>query len=111
MRNSSACLSLLSRRAWLYDPLMPEQSINSLYTDDVSPAARQILKIDVEAAYTRLVVHGGGNMKARAMLDGATPELMLSSIVQDKDDARAMLAGLWLWHDWLDESHRISQSL
>jgi hypothetical protein len=22
-----------------------------------------------------------------------------------------MLAGLWLWHDWLDQSHTISQSL
>ncbi len=22
-----------------------------------------------------------------------------------------MLAGLWLWHDWLDESHQISQNL
>lgn len=31
--------------------------------------------------------------------------------VRDREMARACLAGLWLYHDFLDESHRISQSL
>jgi hypothetical protein len=31
--------------------------------------------------------------------------------VQDREMARACLAALWLYHDFLDESHRISQSL
>lgn len=31
--------------------------------------------------------------------------------VRDRDMARACLAGLWLYHDFLDESHKISQSL
>jgi hypothetical protein len=31
--------------------------------------------------------------------------------VRRREMARACLAGLWLYHDFLDESHRISQSL
>jgi hypothetical protein len=31
--------------------------------------------------------------------------------VRDRDMARSCLAGLWLFHDFLDESHRISQGL
>jgi hypothetical protein len=31
--------------------------------------------------------------------------------VRDSDMARACLAGLWLYHDHLDESHRVSQEI
>jgi hypothetical protein len=31
--------------------------------------------------------------------------------IRDREMARACLAALWLYHDFLDESHRISQSL
>ena len=31
--------------------------------------------------------------------------------VRDREMARACLAALWLYHDFLDESHRLSQSL
>jgi hypothetical protein len=31
--------------------------------------------------------------------------------VRDREMARSCLAGLWLFHDFLDESHRISQGL
>lgn len=33
------------------------------------------------------------------------------NIVHDLEQARACLAGLWLYHDFLDESHQISQDL
>jgi hypothetical protein len=36
---------------------------------------------------------------------------LLTDTVIDPTDAQAILAGLWLYHDWLDESHTISQSL
>ena len=39
-----------------------------------------------------------------ALLFGGQP-------VRHREMARACLAGLWLYHDFLDESHRISQSL
>ena len=31
--------------------------------------------------------------------------------VPDREMARCCLSGLWLWHDFLDESHKISQSI
>lgn len=90
---------------------MPEQDIQSRYTDDLSPFARQVLGINLSEAYRQLVVHGPGNGEAKQRLEGAGPEMMLSAPVRDKEHARGMLAGLWLWHDWLDASHVISQEL
>jgi hypothetical protein len=90
---------------------MPEQDIQSQYTDDLSPFAREVLKLNLAQAYTQLVVKGPGNAQAMKTLDGATGELMLASPVKDMEEARSMLAGLWLWHDWLDPSHTISQSI
>jgi hypothetical protein len=31
--------------------------------------------------------------------------------IVDQDSARCCLSALWLWHDFLDESHRISQDI
>ena len=90
---------------------MPEQPISSSHTDDLSPLARQILSLDIENSYRRLVVRGDGNSEAKTILSAATPKQLLSGLIRSQDDANAMLCGLWLWHDWLDESHHISQSL
>jgi len=90
---------------------MPEQPISSTHTDDLSPFARQILSVDIENSYRRLVVRGDGNTEANALLSSATPNQLLSGPLRSEDDANVMLAGLWLWHDWLSESHTISQSL
>src|SRR5262249_59167258 len=54
---------------------------------------------------------GEGNARAKDMLKTAGSEQMLSSPVHNPEEALAMLSGLWLWHDWLDESHVIAQSL
>lgn len=90
---------------------MPFQDIQSGYTDDLSPFARDVLQLDLKSAYTQLVPSSAGNPMVRRQLEDATPDLMLASVVVSKPDAQAMLAGLWLWHDYLDESHQISQSL
>ena len=90
---------------------MPEQSISSTHTDDLSPFARQVLSLNLSDSYRRLVVHGDGNAEAKKLLSSATPKQMLSGLLRSEDDANAMLAGLWLWLDWLDESHHSSQSL
>ena len=79
--------------------------------DVLSPAARTALQSNAGEAYTRLVVRGAGTASARQVLDALPPETLLTHPVKRPDDARALLAGLWLWHDWLDESHQISQSL
>ena len=82
-------------------------------TDPLSAAARAVLRANVDGAYTRLVVHSGAAdaRPAPAELASLTPETVLSTPPKSRDDAAAMLAGLWLWHDALDASHRISQSL
>ena len=90
---------------------MHEQPIGATHTDDLSPFAREILALDISSSYRLLVVRGDGNEDARKKLAVATPRQMIAGLIRSEDDAKAMLAGLWLWHDWLDESHVISQSL
>ena len=55
---------------------------------------------------------GQPNEGARARLHSLTVEsLYVPHPVRRRDFATACLAGLWLYHDFLDESHRISQEL
>jgi hypothetical protein len=79
-------------------------------TDPLSPLARRLLKLD-PAAYDQLVPEGGGNDTARDLLASTQPADLVAGKLARPDEAKAMLAGLWLYFDWLDESHRISQSL
>jgi hypothetical protein len=79
--------------------------------DALSKPAREVLKLDVADAYTRLVAPSSGNPGARPLLDSLNPDNVLSKPAHSRSDAAAMLAGLWLWQDWLSESHQISQSL
>ena len=79
-------------------------------TDPLSPLGRKLLKLDPHA-YGELVPRGSGNGVARDLLDSTQPGDLIAGKVASHDDARAMLAGLWLYFDFLDESHTISQSL
>ena len=81
-------------------------------TDPLSATARHLLKLN-PAAYEALVVQTReGSVEARDLLESTTPAQLLSSgVVERPDEGDAMIAGLWLWHDWLDESHAISQGL
>lgn len=79
--------------------------------DVLSPAARAAAEANAGAAYTQLVAHGDGWPGAKALLSPLRPETLLAGPVKSRDDAEALLAGLWLWHDHLDESHTISQSI
>lgn len=54
---------------------------------------------------------GSGNESARARLAKLKPADIAPSGVVDQDMAAACVAGLWLLHNFLDESHRISQDL
>jgi hypothetical protein len=77
----------------------------------LSPPARAAAEANAGAAYTRLVVRGDGWQPGRTMLSALRPEALLKTPARSPDDASAVLAGLWLWHDWLDESHTLSQSI
>lgn len=80
-------------------------------TDPLSATARHLLKLD-PGAYAALIVTGSGSVEAKDLLESVKPaELLASGVVKQPEEADAALAGLWLWHDWLGESHAISQGL
>lgn len=79
--------------------------------DHLSPPARNLLKLNVADAYTKLVVSGAGNPNAYNDLKQLSPDNVLSKNPANRDEAAALLSGLWLWHDCLDESHKVSQQL
>lgn len=90
---------------------MTQQDIRSTRTNPASPLVSDLLKLDAPSAYTRLTVSGPGNPRAKDLLQGVTERQLLTAPPASPDDARAMLSGLWLWHDWLDESHTLAQSI
>jgi hypothetical protein len=90
---------------------MSQIDINSKLTDSLAPAVHDILALDPSTAYTQLVVTANGNEDAAAKLRSLTPDQLLTKPIVNPTDAQALLAGLWLWHDWLDSSHTISQSI
>jgi hypothetical protein len=54
---------------------------------------------------------GKPNKEMRKALESLEPEDLFSEKIQQADMAKACLSGLWLYHDFLDESHTISQSI
>jgi hypothetical protein len=79
-------------------------------TDPLSPLGRKLLKLDANA-YAELVPRGQGNAPARDLLESTQPADLVAGKMVRSDDAQAMLSGLWLYFDFLDESHTISQLL
>lgn len=62
----------------------------------------------------RLPVLGPGspNEEMRPRLTALSVEKAFAGqSIADSDAARCCLSALWLWHDFLDESHRISQEI
>ena len=90
---------------------MAEPDAVELRADVLSPLAREVALMNPGQAYTSLVPTGPGHGPARDKLSGVTAPQLLSSLPASLDDARAMLSGLWLLHDFLDESHTLSQKI
>ncbi len=77
-------------------------------TASFSPAVRELLSDE------RLCPLGPGqpNESQRPRLATLTAETLAApQAVRRGDFARGCLAGLWLYHDFLDESHRLSQDI
>jgi hypothetical protein len=79
-------------------------------TDALSTLAIKILNANPDA-YELLVVHGHTPALAHELLDGVQSNQLLTAPSTSPTAADAMLAGLWLWHDALEESHSLSQKL
>src|SRR5687768_4793164 len=82
------------------------------HADKLSEAARKLL-FEGAPAYQLLVVRGaaGANPNLRRQLEGLTADKLLARPTASREHAEALLAGCWLWHDFLDESHTISQGI
>lgn len=79
--------------------------------DFLSAPALHVLKIDPATAYTKLVPDGEGSSEARDALELIKPANVVKQSPTDMEEAQAIVSGLWLWHDFLDISHTISQSI
>jgi hypothetical protein len=79
--------------------------------DYLSNKARTILRINAHDAYTNLVPRAAGATEAADVLHAVSPADLLDVPVKSSDDAACVLSGLWLWHDYLDESHTLSQQV
>ncbi len=80
-------------------------------TDPLSSLGRKLLKLDPDAYGALVPSAAGGNAIAQDLLESARPADLITGSIKSPDDAQAMLAGLWLYFDCLDQSHRISQRL
>ncbi len=84
---------------------------DSIQGDPLSNKARAVLRIDPQSAYTDLVPRKPGSGEAADLLHTLSPADLVDGKLANPDDAACLLSGLWLWHDYLDESHTISQQI
>lgn len=77
----------------------------------LSTKSLHVLSIDPATAYRSLVPSGTGAAEARDVLESLKPAEAINGAVRDHNMAASVVSGLWLWHDFLDESHTISQSI
>ena len=89
---------------------MPDLPIPETEHDILTPLVAAVLRDAGPSGYERLVVSGHPASSAKS-LGGVRPDQLFSRPVKHPDDAAAALAGLWLWHDALDECHKIVQDI
>jgi hypothetical protein len=77
----------------------------------LSPKSLHVLSIDVASAYRALVPTKPGPAEARDVLETLKPAEAITGVTVDHNMAACIVSGLWLWHDFLDHSHTISQSI
>lgn len=80
---------------WAFDPSAYSSVAASLLAEDRLPALGP----------------GSPNQSAKSALRALTIETLAPAPAKDSAAAQACLSGLWLWHDFLDESHTISQDI
>ncbi|MBC8106687.1 MAG: hypothetical protein H7Z14_08875 [Anaerolineae bacterium] len=78
--------------------------------DLLSPQAVAVLKFDADNAYRQLVPKKRGDDEVAAMLRNLTPaNLLENGNVHPLLDVA--IGAMWLWHDFVDEAHKISQDI
>lgn len=83
----------------------------TLMTPHLTDAARDVLRINHAEAYRALVPRSEGPAEAKQKLRELDAYKLTPTFPAAPEAASAALAGLWLWHDFLHESHEISQAI
>lgn len=84
---------------------------NDIQLDYLSATGRRLLRFETADAYEKLVIRGNGNLDARAVLDSVRAEDLINGEVKHPEAAQSALAGLWIWHGWIDLAHPIVQEM
>ena len=90
---------------------MSTDSIDGAQLEHLSASARHALKLGDADAYSALVPTSTGSSAARDALESIKPADLTAAPAADRLAAASALSGLWLWHDFLDESHAICQAI
>lgn len=94
-----------ARRNDHYNRFLP---LMSLFSSELYDPIQSLLN----AAPVNELGPGRPSAAMREQLDALTPQSLANGRpIRDAEMARCCLAGLWLLHDFLDESHTISQSI
>ena len=76
----------------------------------LSQIALDILRLNPDG-YRDLVIHGGGDAQSKELLISTDPPTLIKQPPKDLDMLNALVCGLWVWNDWLDEAHGIAQKM
>jgi hypothetical protein len=95
---------------------MRQHEIEPGVWNELSPPARELLRrsLATGGAYAALVPGGPSPAEAYGELKRLTPETVLAHPPRSpaaESAAAGVVAGLWLWFDFLDESHRLAQNI
>lgn len=80
---------------------------DSLITISLPDSVSELVTSEALANYTV----EGANKSVRSALRDFTPAELFPGGVSDQDMAACCVSGLWLLHNFLDDSHEISQSI
>jgi hypothetical protein len=78
---------------------------------NLSDKAQHVLTINAAHAYATLVPRAPGAIEAQDILESLKPADVVAGQVRSMSDAACLVSGLWLWHDFLEPSHLISQGI
>lgn len=77
----------------------------------LSETAYEILNLN-PTGYSQLIVAGHPcHPQACAQLAATDPSHLLTGDIRDPDMASSVACGLWLWNDYLDEAHKLTQQI
>lgn len=91
--------------------IMPQVDLIAAVSDVLSEPVRRLIELNRPFAYQKLVTRGPGSEPSHRDLSKLSTSHVFKSNQYSVEAAQLVIAGLWLWHDWLDECHNIVQKV